>query len=163
MNKRQLGLTVAVIAGLVIAFFIGFYVRLARLFNPRTISPTVVTISSPSSSSTTCDVDKHGVYLDPSAGDQIEWNSASGKTYWVRFNPLTSPVTNYTPESPIRPQQDTVVVNGSSGPLHVLADPSHGPTNVVDYYLYDIYDPATNQDVPCKNARDRDTGVIIKR
>jgi len=164
MNMRQLGLTVAVAAGLVIAFLVGQNLKVAKT-NP---TDRLVTISVSPTSPTVCEVDYPVAALRPNA-NKMQWASAYNQ-YWISFVTLGETVSGYTPESPLvsGPANGIVAVaaNNSSPKFNVKADPSHGDPSKPDYYMYAIYDhdPATNPNNPCKKASDdRDTGVIIKR
>ena len=164
MKIRQLVLTVAGIAGLVIAFLVGRYLRVAKS-NP---ADRTIWISAALPPQTGCVVNFPVAYLDPNL-NQIQWASTD-KQYWVRFQPLAESTPGYAPGDPLRPQpqNDTVPVdlNNPSRKFNVQANPNHGDPNKPDYYMYDIYDhdPATNPNNPCKQAPDdRDTGVIVKR
>ena len=152
MKTRQLGFGLVGIVGLVIAFEVGL--RLQAKHNPK---DRLVTISAASESGK-CEVDFPVAVLRYNQGHTVQWASSDNK-YWVSFLTIDSPA-GYTPENPLAPPDEPVVVDPHSQPKTYHVKPK------TKYYMYAIFDhdPSTNNKNPCKTATDdHDTGLNIKQ
>jgi len=156
MKTRQLLFVLVGIIGLIIAFEIGRHFqtspRSTRSSNERTVS-----ISASPSPDTGCEVDYPVAFLRQR--NHIQWASNDNR-YWITFLTIEPPVPGYTPESPLVPPDDPIVVDANQ------PSTKYGVTSREKYYMYAIYnhDPKTDPSNPCKKATDdRDTGLNVKR
>lgn len=155
MKTRQLMFGLVGIVGLVIAFEIGLHLQppAPPAHNPNN---RLITISaSPPPDNGKCDVNFPVAFLR--YNHSVQWASNDNK-YWISFLTIDSP-SGYTPENPLAPPDDPVVVNPQSETQTYHVKPK------TKYYIYAIFDhdPATNNKNPCKTAiDDRDTGLNVK-
>jgi len=87
----------------------------------------------------------------------VQWASTDNK-YWVSFLTIDPPP-NYTPENPLAPADDPVIVDANN------LSKMYNVKLTTKYYMYAIFDhdPTTNPKNPCKTAiDDRDTGLNVK-
>jgi hypothetical protein len=157
MKTRQVVFGLVGIIGLLIAFEVG---RRLQASPPRALNANnrLITISaSPPPDTGKCEVDFPVVFLRHRA-HSIQWASSDNK-YWVSFLNLGELIPGYTPENPLDPLEDPVVVdpNNTSKKYHVKL--------ATKYYMYAIFDhdPNTDPNHPCKKAsEDHDTGLNVK-
>jgi hypothetical protein len=156
MKTRRVVSGLVGIIGLVIAFEVGRHLQTPP--SPtRNPNDRLVTISaSPPPDVGKCELDYPVAFLRQHG--HIQWASRGNK-YWVSFLTIGPPPPNYTPENPLVPADDPVIVdaNGSSRMYNVKPK--------TKYYMYAIFDhdPTTNPNSPCKEAtEDHDPGLNVK-
>jgi hypothetical protein len=153
MKTRQLGLVVAGLLGLVIAFEVGLHLQNspAPPRNPKSRRITISASSPPGSGQCEVDYPVADLHYDHT----VEWASDDNK-YWVSFITIEPPE---TAENPLIPADDPVIVDPRSIPK------TYNVKSKTKYYMYAIFDhdPAAGNKTPCKRATDdHDTGLNVK-
>jgi len=124
----------------------------------RSPNDRLVTISASPAPETGCEVDFPVVFLRQQR-HRVQWQSQD-KPYWISFLKLDEVIPGYTPENPLDPSDDPVVVPANSTTQKYRVQPK------TKYYKYAIFDhdPTLDPTKPCKKAsNDLDTGLNVKR